>query len=78
MIINVLQVEEYVDALEDLMIKREDGIKLMPELYSVPCDKVGVTNVLNNGLSIIYCWGGGGVHTQIILLKNVCSSAHRH
>ena len=29
-----------MEALEELMIKREDGIRLMPELYMVPGDKV--------------------------------------
>lgn len=31
-----------MEALEELMIKREDGIRLMPELFMVPGDKVGV------------------------------------
>ena len=34
------QVQEYMEALEEVMIKREDGIRLMPELYAVPADKV--------------------------------------
>lgn len=36
------QVDEYMEALEELMIKREDGIRLMPELYAVPADKVSI------------------------------------
>ena len=36
----ILQVEEYMEALEEIMIKREDGIRLMPEMYTVPGDKV--------------------------------------
>ncbi|KAM9833439.1 phosphorylase b kinase regulatory subunit alpha, skeletal muscle isoform 5-T5 [Syngnathus typhle] len=34
------QVQEYQDALESILIKRKDGIRLLPELYSVPPDKV--------------------------------------
>lgn len=34
------QVQEYREALEGIMIKQKDGIRLMPELYSVPPDKV--------------------------------------
>lgn len=32
--------EEYTQLLENVMIKHEDGIKLVPELYAVPADKV--------------------------------------
>lgn len=32
--------DEYLEKLEAVMIKREDGMKLMPELYVVPADKV--------------------------------------
>lgn len=34
------QVQEYQDALEGILIKQKDGIRLVPELYSVPADKV--------------------------------------
>uniref|UniRef100_A0A3Q2QXE3 Phosphorylase b kinase regulatory subunit n=1 Tax=Fundulus heteroclitus TaxID=8078 RepID=A0A3Q2QXE3_FUNHE len=34
------QVQEYQEALEGILIKQKDGIKLLPELYSVPQDKV--------------------------------------
>ncbi|ELT89975.1 hypothetical protein CAPTEDRAFT_163062 [Capitella teleta] len=34
------QVEEYSDALDDIIIKRDDGIKVIPELYAVPHDRV--------------------------------------
>ncbi|XP_052002634.1 phosphorylase b kinase regulatory subunit alpha, skeletal muscle isoform isoform X3 [Xyrauchen texanus] len=34
------QVQEYREALEGIMIKQKDGIRLLPELYSVPPDKV--------------------------------------
>ncbi|XP_030636696.1 phosphorylase b kinase regulatory subunit alpha, skeletal muscle isoform isoform X2 [Chanos chanos] len=34
------QVEEYREALDGILIKRKDGIRLVPELYSVPADKV--------------------------------------
>ncbi|XP_036002175.1 phosphorylase b kinase regulatory subunit alpha, skeletal muscle isoform isoform X2 [Fundulus heteroclitus] len=34
------QVQEYQEALEGILIKQKDGIKLLPELYSVPPDKV--------------------------------------
>ena len=36
----IFQVDEYMEALEEIMIKREDGVRLMPELYAVPGDKV--------------------------------------
>uniref|UniRef100_A0A4W5QP97 Phosphorylase b kinase regulatory subunit n=1 Tax=Hucho hucho TaxID=62062 RepID=A0A4W5QP97_9TELE len=34
------QVQEYRDALDAIMIKQKDGLSLVPELYSVPADKV--------------------------------------
>ena len=34
------QVEEYSDTLDDIMVKRDDGIRVMPELYVVPMEKV--------------------------------------
>uniref|UniRef100_A0A8C9RZQ5 Phosphorylase b kinase regulatory subunit n=1 Tax=Scleropages formosus TaxID=113540 RepID=A0A8C9RZQ5_SCLFO len=34
------QVQEYREALEGILIKGEDGIRVLPELYSVPPDKV--------------------------------------
>ncbi|XP_063043532.1 phosphorylase b kinase regulatory subunit alpha, skeletal muscle isoform isoform X2 [Engraulis encrasicolus] len=34
------QVQEYREALDGILIKRQDGIRLVPELYSVPADKV--------------------------------------
>lgn len=36
------QVEEYTEALEEIMLKREDGIRIMPELYAVPGDKASI------------------------------------
>ena len=39
-----LQVQEYREALEAIMIKQKDGIRLLPELYSVPPDKVTLTD----------------------------------
>ena len=33
------QVEEFSDALDAILIK-ENGLKLVPELYTVPADKV--------------------------------------
>uniref|UniRef100_A0A646QCY3 Phosphorylase b kinase regulatory subunit n=1 Tax=Hemiscolopendra marginata TaxID=943146 RepID=A0A646QCY3_9MYRI len=32
--------EEYKEALEEIMLKSEDGFKIVPELYSVPEDKI--------------------------------------
>ena len=32
--------EEYREALEGILIRQKNGIKLLPELYSVPRDKV--------------------------------------
>ncbi|XP_037531442.1 phosphorylase b kinase regulatory subunit alpha, skeletal muscle isoform [Nematolebias whitei] len=34
------QVQEYQEALEGILIKQKDGIWLLPELYSVPSEKV--------------------------------------
>uniref|UniRef100_A0A8C2XKI5 Phosphorylase b kinase regulatory subunit n=1 Tax=Cyclopterus lumpus TaxID=8103 RepID=A0A8C2XKI5_CYCLU len=34
------QVQEYQEALEGILIKQKDGLQLVPELYSVPPDKV--------------------------------------
>ncbi|XP_062267767.1 phosphorylase b kinase regulatory subunit alpha, liver isoform isoform X1 [Platichthys flesus] len=35
-----VQVQEYREALEGILIRGKNGIKLVPELYSVPSDKV--------------------------------------
>ena len=35
--------EEYSAALEQVLIKKEDGMKYMPELYAVPADKVNLS-----------------------------------
>ncbi|XP_030430242.1 phosphorylase b kinase regulatory subunit alpha, skeletal muscle isoform isoform X1 [Gopherus evgoodei] len=37
---NVEQVEEYREALEGVLIKGKNGVRLVPELYSVPPNKV--------------------------------------
>uniref|UniRef100_A0A663MDM3 Phosphorylase b kinase regulatory subunit n=1 Tax=Athene cunicularia TaxID=194338 RepID=A0A663MDM3_ATHCN len=37
---NMEQVQEYREALEGVLIKGKNGVRLMPELYSVPPDKV--------------------------------------
>lgn len=34
------QVQEYREALEGVLIKGKNGVRLLPELYSVPPDKV--------------------------------------
>ncbi|XP_058480915.1 phosphorylase b kinase regulatory subunit alpha, skeletal muscle isoform isoform X2 [Solea solea] len=34
------QVQEYQEALDRILIKQKDGIRLVPELYSVPAEKV--------------------------------------
>ena len=36
----MLQADEYSKALEAIMIKEENGLKVVPELYAVPSDKV--------------------------------------
>ncbi|XP_064458019.1 probable phosphorylase b kinase regulatory subunit alpha isoform X2 [Ornithodoros turicata] len=35
-----LEVEEYSEALDQLLVRTEDGLKLVPEMYAVPHDKV--------------------------------------
>ncbi|XP_051869262.1 phosphorylase b kinase regulatory subunit alpha, liver isoform-like [Pristis pectinata] len=35
-----VQVEEYRDALEEILIREQNGIRLVPELYAVPAEKV--------------------------------------
>ncbi|KFM11127.1 Phosphorylase b kinase regulatory subunit alpha, skeletal muscle isoform, partial [Aptenodytes forsteri] len=37
---NMEQVQEYREALEGVLIKGKNGVRLVPELYSVPLDKV--------------------------------------
>lgn len=32
--------DEFQKALDDILLKTEDGLKLIPELYTVPADKV--------------------------------------
>ncbi len=36
------QVQEYREALEGILIRGKNGIKLLPELYAVPHDKVEI------------------------------------
>lgn len=38
-----VQVEEYREALEGILIRGKNGIKLVPELYSVPPEKVSTS-----------------------------------
>ncbi|XP_072361336.1 phosphorylase b kinase regulatory subunit alpha, skeletal muscle isoform [Scyliorhinus torazame] len=37
---NMQQVEEYREALDGILVKQEGGMRLVPELYSVPADKI--------------------------------------
>uniref|UniRef100_A0A8B9QFA8 Phosphorylase b kinase regulatory subunit n=1 Tax=Apteryx owenii TaxID=8824 RepID=A0A8B9QFA8_APTOW len=37
---NMEQVQEYREALEGVLVKGKNGVRLLPELYSVPLDKV--------------------------------------
>lgn len=53
LITGLYQVEEYREALDAILIKQKDGIRLVPELYSVPGDKVRMCCVLLNGYSIL-------------------------
>lgn len=39
-VVFVLQVQEYREALDAILIKQQDGLRVVPELYSVPADKV--------------------------------------
>lgn len=45
-ICELAQVQEYQEALEGILIKQKDGLRLLPELYSVPADKV--TSILQD------------------------------
>lgn len=40
MMLYFTQVQEYREALEGILIRGKNGIKLLPELYVVPIDKV--------------------------------------
>ena len=42
-----------MEALEEIMIKREDGIRLMPEMYTVPGDKVS-QNTYSKGIKVMF------------------------
>lgn len=44
------QVQEYREALEGVLIRAKHGIRLMPEFYAVPADKVRVCD--SNSLHI--------------------------
>ncbi|XP_067853019.1 phosphorylase b kinase regulatory subunit alpha, skeletal muscle isoform isoform X7 [Heptranchias perlo] len=37
---NTQQVEEYKEALDGVLVRQQSGMRLVPELYSVPADKV--------------------------------------
>lgn len=39
------QVEEYSQALDEILIKTDDGLKLMPEMYAVPHNNVRMISV---------------------------------
>ena len=72
-----VQVDEYMEKLEAVMIKREDGMKLMPELYVVPGDKVDAE--IKNPQSqarvpdgkIPHMWGQS-LYVLAKLIKEVC------
>ncbi|XP_048349774.1 phosphorylase b kinase regulatory subunit alpha, liver isoform isoform X5 [Sphaerodactylus townsendi] len=53
-----IQVQEYREALEGILIRRKNGILLMPELYAVPLDKgflaVGEIDPLNRRFSTAF------------------------
>lgn len=44
------QVLEYREALEGILIRGKNGIKLLPELYTVPPDKVVACTSVTPGL----------------------------
>lgn len=48
-----VQVQEYRDALEEVLIRGKPGIRLMPELYAVPPEKVSPLPLLNTTLSSV-------------------------
>lgn len=45
---------EYQEALEGILIKQKDGIRLVPELYSVPPDKV-TTSRRDVEIVVLFC-----------------------
>jgi len=45
-VVVVVQVQEYQEALEGILIKQKDGLRLVPELYSVPPDKVMTSSLV--------------------------------
>lgn len=59
------QVQEYQEALEGILIKQKDGLRLLPELYSVPADKVPSTHTHRH---MLFCSGMCGVCQRKLLL----------
>lgn len=41
-----LQAQRYSDLLEGVLWRSEDGIKMIPQLYIVPGDKVGYNQIV--------------------------------
>ena len=42
---NKVQADQYVKALDDLLVTLDDGIKCVPELYTVPKQNVSCFNL---------------------------------
>lgn len=64
--------QEYREALDGILIKRQDGIRLVPELYSVPADKVRMLPGLLNGMHHLYLVYFS-LFTQIYINGVMCS-----
>lgn len=55
-LIGSYQVQEYREALDGILIKQKDGIRLLPELYSVPSDRVR--------FSFLKCYNGSKIFVE--------------
>lgn len=62
------QVQEYQEALEGILIKQKDGLRLLPELYSVPAEKVASVIVVSSCSPLrIRPFNNGGVFVLVYL-----------
>ncbi len=61
------QVQEYKEALDGVLIRGKHGIRLVPELYAVPADKVSLNHFVTL-INAMYSSSMSNFHLQLIII----------